>query len=110
MLSARVNNAALGLTGMLLYTQGNFFQVLEGAPVAIHGLMGVLEIDRRHAGIRVLCDTPVQARVFADWTMAQVVMTPSLTRALTTGAVQGFECETAMAFMRSAAAEMRASA
>lgn len=108
--AAERNNLRHGLTGLLLAHDGAFCQVLEGAPAAIHGLMGVLEIDRRHADIRVLCDTPVQSRVFADWTMAQVVMTPSLTRALTTGAVQGFECETAMAFMRSAAAEMRASA
>jgi hypothetical protein len=27
---ARVDNAALGITGMLLYSNGNFMQVLEG--------------------------------------------------------------------------------
>ncbi|HPB31711.1 MAG TPA: BLUF domain-containing protein, partial [Candidatus Sumerlaeota bacterium] len=29
---ARIHNARYGLTGMLLYSDGSFFQVLEGDP------------------------------------------------------------------------------
>lgn len=105
--AAERNNLKHGLTGLLLAHDGAFCQVLEGTPVAIHGLMGVLEIDRRHTDIRVLCDTPVEARSFADWTMAQVVMTPSLTRSIEGRSIGAFECESALSFLRSAAAEMR---
>jgi hypothetical protein len=35
---ARDNNAKLGLTGMLLYAEGSFFQVLEGPAQVVDAL------------------------------------------------------------------------
>ncbi len=36
--TCRKNNAELGVTGMLLYKDGNFMQVLEGDEEAVRGL------------------------------------------------------------------------
>jgi hypothetical protein len=105
--AAEKNNRKYGLTGLLLAHEGAFCQVLEGPPDAIHGLMALLEIDRRHEDIRVLCDMPVEARFFSDWTMARVVVSPVLTRALADRPIGDFKCETALAFLRTAADEMR---
>ena len=105
--AADKNNRKHGLTGLLLAHDGAFCQVLEGPPDAIHGLMAILEIDRRHDDIRVLCDMPVKARFFADWTMARIVMSPILTRVLGDRPIRSFECETALAFLRTAADDMR---
>lgn len=108
--AAEKNNRKYGLTGLLLAHEGAFCQVLEGAPDAIHGLMALLQIDRRHEDIRVLCDMPVEARAFSDWTMALVVMSPALKGALDVSPIASLECDSALRFMRSAAAEMRAAA
>lgn len=105
--AAEKNNRRHGLTGLLLAHDGAFCQVLEGPPDAIHGLMALLEIDRRHEDIRVLCDMPVEARVFADWTMGRVIMSPVLRHALGDRRIGALECETALAFLRTAADEMR---
>ncbi len=59
---ARTRNSALGITGMLLYDRGQFFQWLEGPPEAIRTIWRSIESDSRHVGIEVLgeCTTPVR--------------------------------------------------
>jgi len=46
--AARKHNDGAGLTGMLLYTEGSFFQVLEGVPDAVEALYARIELDKRH--------------------------------------------------------------
>jgi hypothetical protein len=48
--TCRKNNAALGVTGMLLYKDGNFRQVLEGDEGAMRGLYERIAADPRHNG------------------------------------------------------------
>ena len=67
---SRQNNAALGITGMLLYREGNFMQVLEGPEGNVRSLMQTVECDPRHRGLIVLMQKPLKDRQFADWTMA----------------------------------------
>ena len=66
---ARQNNVAHGLTGMLLYKDGNFMQVLEGDEAEVRRLFHTIEQDPRHHGTTVLLEEPIQARLFADWSM-----------------------------------------
>ena len=106
--AAERNNYRHGLTGLLLAHDGAFCQVLEGTPQAIQGLMGVLQMDRRHADIRVLCDHDIADRQFADWTMAQVIVSPALIGRLKDRRIADFECEAAFGLLAAAAAEMRA--
>jgi acylphosphatase len=66
---ARENNAKLGLTGMLLYKDGNFMQVLEGEKEAVSKLVETIERDPRHKGVLVLLRGTSEERLFPDWTM-----------------------------------------
>jgi hypothetical protein len=66
---ARQDNARARLTGMLLYTEGAFFQVLEGPAEAVDALYSKIERDTRHAKMTKIIEEPIQRRVFGDWTM-----------------------------------------
>jgi len=66
---ARSNNARSGLTGMLLYCQESFFQVLEGRPPAIETAFARISLDPRHTKILKLIQEPIDKRSFSDWTM-----------------------------------------
>jgi hypothetical protein len=66
---ARQKNAKLGLTGMLLYKDGNFLQVLEAEKEAVTDLVATIERDRRHKGVSVLLRGTSEERLFPDWTM-----------------------------------------
>lgn len=65
----RRNNGALGVTGMLLYIEGGFFQVLEGEPAVIDALVSRIRTDTRHARITVIIREPIPERNFSEWTM-----------------------------------------
>ena len=67
--AARIHNDAAGLTGMLLYTEGSFFQVLEGAPDAVEALYARIERDKRHEQVTKIVAEAIPGRSFANWTM-----------------------------------------
>jgi len=64
---ARANNERLGITGMLLYRDGNFMQVLEGEEPVVRDLYARIERDPRQA--RTLAYGRVRAveGVRRDW-------------------------------------------
>jgi hypothetical protein len=67
--AARKHNDVAGLTGMLLYTEGSFFQVLEGAPDAVEALYTRIERDKRHEQVTKIVNEAIPGRAFANWTM-----------------------------------------
>jgi hypothetical protein len=67
--AARENNARLGLTGMLLYAEGSFFQVLEGPVDVVDALYTKIERDRRHCQVTQIIREPIPRRYFDAWTM-----------------------------------------
>lgn len=67
--TCRKNNAALGITGMLLYKDGNFMQVLEGDEEAVRGLYERIAADPRHGGEITLQEGLAEGRQFPDWSM-----------------------------------------
>ena len=67
--SARTRNAALGISGMLLYVEPTFFQILEGEAAAVRDLYATIAGDPRHTAILKLIEEPIERRSFADWTM-----------------------------------------
>jgi hypothetical protein len=69
LVTCRENNARAHLTGMLVYRDSRFLQVLEGPESAVRGLMDTLAADPRHTGIRVMFEEPIRERQFAAWTM-----------------------------------------
>ena len=66
---ARNHNASVDVTGMLLYHDHCFFQVLEGPRDAVHELAEKIEKDPRHTQMTVIIDEPVHRRSFGEWTM-----------------------------------------
>jgi hypothetical protein len=72
---ARTKNARLGLTGMLLYTENNFFQVLEGEPAVVDELFQTITHDERHMKTVTIIREPIAKRSFGEWTMGFVSVT-----------------------------------
>ncbi len=66
---ARANNRAAGLTGMLIYAEGNFLQYVEGPRPEIDALVARLERDTRHHGLIRLIEGQTGRRIFSDWSM-----------------------------------------
>jgi len=78
------NNRRDHITGVLIRHGGRFLQWVEGARVDLDRLMARIATDPRHHGVTVLSDTPVAARTFPDWTMAQVEADPPMAEILST--------------------------
>jgi len=66
---ARENNAALGVTGMLLYHDGSFLQVLEGERQTVEALYDKIADDPRHLKPMLLFRHEDHPRSFGEWTM-----------------------------------------
>lgn len=66
---ARKNNAASNVTGMLLYDNGSFFQVLEGSARIILPLLDTIEKDTRHSKVVRIIYEKISQRNFSEWTM-----------------------------------------
>jgi hypothetical protein len=67
--TARRENQAHGISGTLLYADGCFIQVLEGAPDAVTETFERIQLDARHHSVTVLLQRPLAERNFGDWTM-----------------------------------------
>jgi len=66
---AQVYNASHGITGMIIYEQGVFTEVLEGEKEELEILMNKILQDKRHHQIRVVRDIPVESRHYQEWLM-----------------------------------------
>ncbi len=66
---ARARNEAQGITGLLLYKDGNFLQVIEGDETAVRALFKRIEADPRHKDLLVLLEEAITTRSFPDWSM-----------------------------------------
>ena len=66
---ARAFNARHGLTGVLIFSDGVFVQVLEGDTVDVLSLSARIAADARNDRLRVLWHGNIAERRFADWSM-----------------------------------------
>jgi hypothetical protein len=66
---ARTVNTQLDITGILLHTEGSYFQVLEGEAQAIDSLYAKIAHDKRHTNVVLIVREPIAGRAFADWSM-----------------------------------------
>lgn len=69
---ARVNNASLGVTGVLLFKDETFFQVLEGEPDHVQAIYDKIELDARHGNVLLLAKNAITERNFGEWSMGFV--------------------------------------
>ncbi len=70
--SARNSNGLNGITGVLVYVEGVFLQILEGDKTCLLNLMDKISKDVRHETVTILRETDVPSAFFGDWKMAYV--------------------------------------
>lgn len=70
--AARERNRRTGVTGLLLYHEGSFLQLLEGSSEAVDDTYRRIELDPRHSGVHVLMRGRVGSREFDEWSMGFV--------------------------------------
>lgn len=69
LVDARANNAAMGVTGVLLYGDGQFFQYFEGAERAVAEVYERIRRSRSHTDMVELEYGRIPQRLFRKWFM-----------------------------------------
>lgn len=67
--SACRNNTSQGITGILVYDRGHFFQVLEGSYNDVEAVFSRIQKDKRHCCVNRIISYPIQERLFPNWKM-----------------------------------------
>ncbi len=62
-------NAANGITGVLLYCDGNFMQYLEGEEEVVRATFERIRASDSHYQVNELMNQPIAAREFTDWSL-----------------------------------------
>ena len=76
LVDSRVNNKLADVTGLLVYVDGNFLQVLEGEQEVVSALLEKISKDCRHEDVKVVYKTSIENRTFNSWQMAYVSPSP----------------------------------
>lgn len=66
---SRRKNQEKNISGMLLYGDGSFIQVLEGTAEDIESTFETIKKDKRHKNLILILDGDLPKRNFPDWTM-----------------------------------------
>lgn len=66
---SRTYNKQNYISGILLYLNGKFIQVLEGKKSPVLALYAIIEQDPRHKRVRVVIEGSSSHRLFKDWSM-----------------------------------------
>lgn len=66
---SRARNRDEGVTGILVFDRGMFFQWIEGPNLPLQRIWNAIRKDTRHHDIKVLADTSIPVRLFQDWHM-----------------------------------------
>jgi hypothetical protein len=60
-------NDAMGITGVLMFKDGNFMQVLEGEQELIAKLYSTIKVDPRHTLVCIIQEGPISLREYQGW-------------------------------------------
>lgn len=66
---SRENNEKKHLTGMLLYGEGAFVQVLEGDDEVVTSTYEIIKADDRHKNLIHIISGKIEKRIFPNWSM-----------------------------------------
>lgn len=69
---SRLRNSTYNVSGLLLYHQGSFLQILEGPSDSVENIYRSIERDLRHQRTTVLLKKTIAQREFAEWKMGFV--------------------------------------
>jgi hypothetical protein len=66
---ARAHNKSKNITGLLIYIDGDFFQILEGNDWEVDNLFNNIKLDKRHKNIICVSNEKITQRQFPEWSM-----------------------------------------
>ncbi|GJM28956.1 MAG: hypothetical protein DHS20C17_15910 [Cyclobacteriaceae bacterium] len=69
LIHCRDNNIENGVTGILLYLEGKFVQILEGKREVVKDLYEKIKRDRRHKEVSRILEGPMVSRNFPNFSM-----------------------------------------
>ncbi len=67
--SFKKRNIDAEITGILLYKDQSFMQILEGPPEAVRQRFRAIERDSRHKNVIKVVEEPISERSFGEWSM-----------------------------------------
>lgn len=74
--TSRANNDRLGISGLLLYENRHFLQVLEGERDSVEVLYRSIKRDPRHKNVTLITTIDEAERLFTGWAMAHYEFGP----------------------------------
>lgn len=69
---SRRNNADDDITGILIYHDGLFFQLLEGPKDSVRACYRRIDTDSRHGNTSLLMERETETRSYRDWSMGYI--------------------------------------
>lgn len=69
---SREFNSTNDITGMLIFRDNHFLQLLEGQEDIVRKLLEKIRLDMRHMQVTVIAETTSEKRMMQDWSMALV--------------------------------------
>ncbi len=67
--ACKKNNPELEITGVLLYSEKKFIQLVEGESSVIIKLYDKIKLDNRHDQVRMISLSPIKDKSFPSWHM-----------------------------------------
>lgn len=67
--ASQKRNAARQITGLLLHSDGNIIQVIEGPEASAKALYDKIATDSRHRGVTLISSRPIEQRDFPEFKM-----------------------------------------
>jgi hypothetical protein len=67
--ACKKNNPGLDITGVLLYSDTKFIQMVEGNSKVITTLYDKIKLDNRHSNAMMISFGPIKERAFPSWHM-----------------------------------------
>lgn len=67
--SCKKNNPTLNITGILLFSDTKFIQMVEGEYKIILDLYDKIKLDDRHRNVRMISCSPIKQKSFPSWHM-----------------------------------------
>ncbi|OUJ72672.1 BLUF domain-containing protein [Hymenobacter crusticola] len=77
LMQARSWNTDHHLTGVLLYSNGDIMQVLEGSTEEVAFIFDKIKLDPRHRDVIKLADGEIKERNFSQWSMGFKAVEPA---------------------------------
>lgn len=78
----RTRNQAMGISGVLLYSEGNFIQVIEGTEDKLNAVYQRILEDERHTGSIIISKKKITERTFCEWSMGFKTVSKETTKNL----------------------------